>query len=98
MRRVLEEYVKFNVNLDYATATHTGDIAKALFKCEINDLSNSKKQKLDLLLYVCNILSHKATHPHNPSEIHKSAKFLRNTIKKCDKYHHLKMTCYNSTS
>ncbi|SMP64768.1 Wobble nucleotide-excising tRNase [Sphaerochaeta associata] len=96
MRRVLEEYVKFNVNLDYATATHTGDIAKALFKCEISDLSNSKKQKLDLLLSVCNILSHKATHPHNPSEIHKAAKFLRNTIRECDKYHHLKMTCYSA--
>ncbi len=98
MRRVLEEYVKFNVNLDFATATHTGDIAKALFKREIGELSNSKKQKLDLLLSVCNILSHKATHPHNPSEIHKSAIFLRNTIKECDKYHHLKMTCYSATS
>jgi len=98
MRRVLEEYIKFNVNLDFATATHTGDIAKALFKREISELSINKKLRLDLLLSVCNILSHKATHPHNPSEIHESAKFLRNTIKENDKFHHFKMTCYSSTS
>lgn len=97
MRRVLEEYTKFNVNLDLATAANTGDICKALFKKELSKLSMGEKQKLNQLLSVCNILSHKATHPHNPTEIYNSAKFLRNTIKECDKYHHLKMTCYRPT-
>ena len=96
MRRILEEYLKFNVNVDLATAAHTGDIAKALFKCEISNLSNTQKQKLNLLLSVCNILSHKATHPRNPSEILKSAKFLRNALRDNDKFHHYKMIC-NST-
>ncbi|SRR6266496_237679 len=91
MRRVLEEYVKFRVNIDFATASHTGDISKALFSEELSRLSNTKKQKLNQLLAVCNILSHKANHPKNPSEIHESAKFLIGSIELHDKYHHLKM-------
>lgn len=91
MRRILEEYVKFHVNVDFATAAKTGDICKALFKEEQASLSKTKKQKLDQLLSICNILSHKANHPKNPSEIHKSAKFLINTIKQHDKFHHFKM-------
>ena len=91
MRRILEEYVKFNVNVDFATAAKTGDICKALFKDEVGNLSQTKKQKLNQLLSVCNILSHKANQPKNPSEIHESAKFLINTIKQNDKFHHLKM-------
>lgn len=91
MRRVLEEYVKFRVNVDFATASHNEDIAKALFGEELSKLSNTKKQKLNQLLSVCNILSHKANHPKNPSEIHESAKFLISSIEQYDKYHHLKM-------
>ena len=91
MRRVLEEYVKFRVDVDFATAGHDADIAKALFGEELSSLSNTKKQKLNQLLDVCNILSHKAKHPKNPSEIHESAKFLIGSIEQYDKYHHLKM-------
>jgi wobble nucleotide-excising tRNase len=91
MRRVLEEYIKFRINIDFATASHTGDISKALFGEELSQLSNTKKQKLSQLLAVCNILSHKANHPKNPSEIHESAKFLIGSIEQYDKYHHLKM-------
>lgn len=91
MRRVLEEYVKFRVDVDFATAGHDADIAKALFGEELSTLSNTKKQKLNQLLDVCNILSHKAKHPKNPSEIHESAKFLIGAIEQHDKYHHLKM-------
>lgn len=92
MRRILEEYVKFRVDVDFATAGKNGEISKALFGEEFNKLSNTKKQKLNLLLAVCNILSHKANQPKNPSEIHGSAKFLIGTIEKYDKYHHLKMS------
>lgn len=91
IRRVLEEYVKFRVNVDFATASHIDDIAKALFGEELSKLSNTKRQKLNQLLSVCNILSHKANHPKNPSEIHESAKFLVGSIEEYDKYHHLKM-------
>ncbi len=91
MRRVLEEYVKFHVDADFATASKTGDICKALFKQEKASLSQTKKQKLSQLLAICNILSHKANHPKNPSEIHESAKFLINTIKQHDTFHHYKM-------
>jgi wobble nucleotide-excising tRNase len=91
MRRVLEEYVKFRVNIDFATAGHDDDIAKALFGEALSKLSNTKKQKLNNLLAICNILSHKANHPKNPSEIHESAKFLVGSIEQFDKYHHHKM-------
>ena len=91
MRRVLEEYVKFRVDVDFATAGHDTDIAKALFGEELSTLSNTKKQRLNQLLSICNILSHKAMHPKNPSEIHESAKFLIGSIEQYDKYHHLKM-------
>jgi wobble nucleotide-excising tRNase len=91
MRRILEEYIKFRVNVDFATASQNGDICKALFGEEIATLSNTKKQKLNLLLDVCNILSHKANQPKNPSEIHDSAKFLISSIELNDKYHHIKM-------
>lgn len=91
IRRVIEEYVKFNVDVDFATAAKTGDISKALFKDELVNLSATKKQKLSQLLAICNILSHKANQPKNPSEIHESAKFLMNSIEQHDKFHHLKM-------
>lgn len=91
MRRILEEYVKFRVNVDFATAGHDDDIAKALFCEELSKLSNTKRQNLSKLLAVCNILSHKASHPKNPSEIHESAKFLIGSIEQYDKYHHFKM-------
>lgn len=91
MRRILEEYVKFRVDIDFATAGKNGEISKAMFGEEFNNLSNTKKQKLNQLLAVCNILSHKANQPKNPSEIHDSAKFLIGSIEQYDKYHHLKM-------
>lgn len=92
MRRILEEYIKFRVGVDFATAAKTGDIAKALFNDELANLSNTKKQKLNQLLTVCNVLSHRANQPKNPSEIHESAKFLIGSIERFDKWHHLKMS------
>ncbi len=91
MRRILEEYIKFRVDVDFATASKNGDISKALFGDELINLSGTKKQKLNKLLAVCNIMSHKASQPKNPSEIHESAKFLIGSIEAHDKYHHLKM-------
>jgi wobble nucleotide-excising tRNase len=91
LRRILEEYVKFRVDVDFATAGKNGDISKALFSEEISKISNTKKQKLNQLLTVCNVLSHKANQPKNPSEIHESAKFLIGSIEQHDKFHHLKM-------
>lgn len=92
MRRVLEEYVKFRVNVDFANEGHADDVAKAIFGEELAKLSNTKKQKLNQLLAVSNVLSHKASsQPKNPTEIHESAKFLIGSIEKYDKYHHFKM-------
>lgn len=92
MRRVLEEYIKFVVDVDFATARRGSDISKALFGEEIAKLPNTTKQKLDQLLSICNILSHKAGQPKNGSEVHKAAKFLMNSFKEgSSKHHHLKM-------
>ncbi len=91
MRRILEEYAKFRVDVDFATAGKSGDISKALLGEELSKISNTKKQKLKQLLTVCNILSHKANQPKNPSEIHESAKFLIGSIEEHDKFHHLKI-------
>jgi ABC-type cobalamin/Fe3+-siderophores transport system ATPase subunit len=91
MRRVIEEYIKFVVDVDFATAHKNGDISKALFGKELAELSNTKKQKLNQLLSVCNILSHKANQPKNGTEVHESAKFLINSMNDTSKYHHLKM-------
>lgn len=44
MRRVLEEHVKFRVNVDFATMGHDDDIAKALFGEELSKLSNTKSE------------------------------------------------------
>ncbi|MDY6795089.1 MAG: AAA family ATPase [Actinomycetota bacterium] len=92
MRRIIEEYVKFRVNVDFATAAHTGDISKALFGKEKADISNTEQRKLRQLLDICNIYSHRTNQPKNPSEIHESSKFLIGTIERHDKYHHLKMS------
>ena len=91
MRWIIEEYVKFNVDLDFATAKKSGDISNALFKKDISELNSKNKQNLHQLLSICNILTHKAAQPKNPAEIHNTAKFLIETIKANDKYHHFKM-------
>jgi wobble nucleotide-excising tRNase len=91
IRRILEEYVKFRVDVDFEAAAKNGEISKALFSKELCELSKIKSQKLSVLLSVCNVLSHKANQPKNPSEIHDSAKFLMNSLEENDKYHHLKM-------
>ncbi len=90
--RLLQKAETYQKHVDFATAAKSGDISKALYGEEIAKLSNSKKQKLGLLLSVCNILSHKANnHPKEPKEIHDAAKTLINAIRENDKYHHLKM-------
>lgn len=92
IRRVLEEYVKFKLNVDFATSAKSGEIAKAIYGVEKSELSSGKRQRLNVLLNVCNILSHKASnHPKEPKEIHDAARTLINAIKENDKYHHLKM-------
>jgi wobble nucleotide-excising tRNase len=91
MRRVVEEYVKFKVDVDLATPAAIGEISKALFREEYNKISRTKQQRLEQMLSICNILSHRSTHPKDPSEVHRAAKFLMNTINDNDKYHHMKM-------
>src|SRR5699024_1260609 len=85
MRRVFEEFLSFK--------SSKGIIPTHSSKAHIEDImdikSNNQKQKLSLLLSICNVLSHKAS--YNPDEILESAKFLMNLIKREDEKHFLAM-------
>jgi len=91
MRRVLEEYIRFNFGIDLATQTHYNEIAQALFEKEVAEVSQKNEARLKMLLSVCNILSHGAPRTRSVSEIHASARFLINRMSEINKYHHDKM-------
>lgn len=91
MRRVLEEYIRFNFSIDLATQTHFNEIAQALFEEEVANISEKNGARLKMLLSVCNILSHGAPRTRSINEIHASARFLINRMLVINKYHHDKM-------
>lgn len=91
MRRVLEEYIRFNFGIDLATQTHYNEIAQALFEKEVAEISQKNEARLRMLLSVCNVLSHGAPRTRSVGEIHTSARFLITRISEINKYHHDRM-------
>jgi wobble nucleotide-excising tRNase len=91
MRRVLEEYIRFNFGIDLATQTHYNEIARVLFEEEVAKISQKNGARLKMLLSVCNILSHGAPHTRSVTEIHTSSRFLISRIADINKYHHDRM-------
>ena len=93
MRRVLEEYLSFRINIDMATQNNADDIFKLLTGADnVSKINTRKKAKLNLLLSVCNILSHKAgMQPKNKNEILDAAKCFMDCLSQIDKMHINKM-------
>lgn len=87
MRRVLEEYLRFNVDIEFATQAKYNEIARVLLEQEVVNISANNEAKIKTLLSVCNILSHGTPRNRSASEIHASARFLMNRLKDINKYH-----------
>lgn len=91
MRRVLEEYIRFNFGIELATQGNYNQIAESLFEDNVTNISASKEADLRKLLSVCNILSHGTPQTRSVAEIHTSSRFLMNRFTAINKYHHDKM-------
>lgn len=91
MRRVLEEWLRFNYEVYPATQNNHEEIACALFDKVYPDIKEDKRTKLNQMLGVCNILSHTIGDTYDRSEVHASAKFLMNRLSQVDTRHHNKM-------
>jgi len=91
MRRVLEEYIRFNFGIDLATQNRYNEIAEVIFEEDVINISANNEAKLKKLLSVCNILSHGTPQTRSVAEIHSSARFLVNRMKDINKYHHVRM-------
>ena len=87
MRRVLEEYLRFNIDIEFATQAKYNEIARVLLEQEVVNISTNNEAKIKTLLSVCNILSHGTPRSRSVSEIHASARFLMNRLKDINKYH-----------
>ena len=87
MRRVLEEYLRFNIDIEFATQAKYNEIARVLLEQEVVNISANNEAKIKTLLSVCNILSHGTPRSRSVSEIHASARFLMNRLKDINKYH-----------
>lgn len=91
MRRVLEEYLRFTIGIDFATQARYNEIARVLLNQEVANISSSNETKINTLLSVCNILSHGTPQGRSTNEIHASARFLMDKLKTANKYHFDKM-------
>ena len=91
MRRVLEEYIRFNFGIALATQSSYNEIAVALFETDVINISANNEAKLKKLLSVCNVLSHGTPPTRSISEIHTSSRILMNRIKDINTYHHNEM-------
>lgn len=92
MRRLLEDYCDFRIGVKDVNIAHKGDVSKALFGREISELKDDEKRKLENILRICNVLSHKASsYPYEINEVQRAAKDLMSILYQNDKYHHLKM-------
>jgi len=93
LRRVLEEYLSFRINIDRATQSKADDIFKLLTgKNSVSDIKPQKKIKLNKLLSICNILSHSTnSQPKNKNEILDAAQCFIGCLEATDKLHIQKM-------
>ncbi len=91
LRRCLETYLRFNYNIEYATAG-TEDKIFGLLK-----VSNRKKDAFSTLLKICNIFSHGDAFLYEPSEeeIKNSVKCFMKIMESKDSDHHQIMAGYN---
>jgi len=92
IRRVLEEYLRFNFGIDMATQTHVDDIATCLYAvASPSEISKAQMVKLNMLLAVCNIFSHGTPRERSSREIYNSARYFMQRIEDANKHHHTKM-------
>lgn len=83
MRRIFEEWYGFKVGRSLNFNNNLQKQVEEHFKI----ISNNEKRKLGLLIKVCNILSHSINNSINPGEIHQSAKYLMELIRRSDELH-----------
>ena len=93
LRRVLEEYLSFRINIDRATQNKADDIFKLLTgENSVSDIKPQKKIKLNKLLSICNILSHNTnSQPKNKNEVLDAAQCFVGCLEMTDMLHIQKM-------
>lgn len=91
MRRVLEEYMRFNHGVEFATQANYNKIARVLMQEEVAKISTKNETRIRTLLSVCNVLSHGTPRTQSTSDIHNSAKFLMTRFRAVDQYHYDEM-------
>jgi len=87
MRRILEEYMRFNHSIPFATQASYNKIARALMRQEVAKITPKNETKIKTMLSVCNVLSHGTPRAQSARDIHNSAKFLMSRFKVIDQYH-----------
>lgn len=87
MRRILEEYMRFNHSIPLATQASYNKIARALMRQEVAKITPKNETRIKTMLSVCNILSHGTPRAQSARDIHNSAKFLMNRFREIDQYH-----------
>jgi wobble nucleotide-excising tRNase len=90
MRRVLEEYLRFNTRVERVSAATEQGIGEMLFIGENwnNAVSEQNKAKVRQLISITNALSHRVPDSYNSSDIQMSARFLMSRIKKINRCHY----------
>ena len=84
IRRILEEYLAFQGNIRVISTGKEAAIAEVLYQSEggWNKLSQTKKNKLMLLINVSNVFSHRPPSNEDYKEVKQAAKILMDAIKK----------------
>lgn len=97
MRRVFEDYMRFYAGIKNVTSNAKEEVAKALLNEEYAQLGTKEKLRLNTLLSVTNILSHRIPGGPSRKEIHDSAKFFMNRMGTHHKRHHDTMKVVSGT-
>lgn len=89
MRRVLEEYLRFNANIDKVTSNKEASIGAVLYQGKNweNEVRPQNKAKVIHLLHVINILSHRVPDSVSSNDVHQAARFLMNRIQSINPSH-----------
>lgn len=97
IRRVLEEYLTFNCNISGVSDQKEIDtITKVLInESDINKIDPADKLKVKTLTSVANILSHRISPSPSNDDIHDSAKFLMDRLKRINDFQYNKMVRNN---
>lgn len=94
MRRVLEKYVSFHAVNPNVSSGAENVVGAALLnnQDEWDKASNTKKSKVERLISITNVFSHKFNQRASSDEIHSAARFMMSCIKENDKMHYIAMT------